>query len=153
VAVVTEESKVLSSTEAMERTRNSSPYYRSWLTDSQNVLERATEALACRNLEGLGAATVLSYSRMHAAMMASEPPVVYWRPATVAIIEECRRMREDEIGAWETIDAGPQVKILCLERDVEEIARRIGAVCSEVKIIVSSPGGAPQCTVGGAVDR
>ena len=44
----------------------------------------------------------------------AQPPLLYWLPATVAVIHACAAMRAAGIGAWETIDAGPQVKILCL---------------------------------------
>jgi diphosphomevalonate decarboxylase len=59
---------------------------------------------------------------MHAALLASDPPLLYWLPATVALIRECAELRRRGLGAWETIDAGPQVKVLCLASEAAQIA-------------------------------
>ena len=98
----------------MEATRRGSPFYRAWLASSGRLLPEAMGALRKRDLEKLGELARLSYSRMHAALLASDPPVLYWLPATVALVRECAELRRQGLGAWETIDAGPQVKVLCL---------------------------------------
>lgn len=94
-----------------------SPYYGQWISESQALLPDALEALAARDLEKLGEAARASYSMMHAALLAARPPVLYWLPATLALIHGCHELRRRGVGAWETIDAGPQVKILCREGD------------------------------------
>ncbi len=150
--IVSREAKPLSSRDAMERTRLSSPYYRAWLRDSAALLPQALEALARRDLERLGEAAVLSYTRMHATMMAARPPLLYWRAETVEVIQECARMRREGIGAWETIDAGPQVKILCLQGDAEAIRRRVLQRVPQAQILAAYPGPAPQCEVRGETE-
>jgi diphosphomevalonate decarboxylase len=147
VAVVTREAKPISSRRAMEQTRTSSPYYRQWLKNSASLLAPALEALKRRDLERLGETVLLSYSRMHAAILSSAPPILYWLPLTVAAIQECRRLREEGIGAWETIDAGPQVKVLCLEADLPAIRRRLEAIDPSLELLTCYPGPAPQCKV------
>jgi diphosphomevalonate decarboxylase len=82
---------------------------------------------------------------MHAALLASSPPVLYWLPTTVAVIRECHHLREEGIGAWETLDAGPQVKVLCLEAEVQTIRERLQALDPELKLIVASVGQGPVC--------
>ena len=152
VVVVSEQAKPISSRRAMEATRGSSPYYRAWLRDAAALLPRALEALRRRDLEALGEAALVSYSRMHAAMIAAGPPVLYWLPGTVAAIHECRRLRAEGIGAWETLDAGPQVKILCLAPDVAAIAerlRRLPELGPSVRLLEARPGEGPVCGVTG----
>lgn len=105
----------------MDRTRETSPFYGPWVSDSAKVFDRALDSLQNRDIEQLGELSRLSYSRMRAALLACDPPVVYWHPATVTVIEACAHMRRQGIGARETIDAGPQVKILCLTADVPAI--------------------------------
>ena len=145
IALVSRKAKPISSRTAMEATRDTSPYYRAWLRNAAELLEPALHALEQRDIEGLGAVARLSYSRMHAALLASSPPVLYWLPATVAVIRECQRLREEGLHAWETLDAGPQVKILCLEPDVEKISRRLTGLDPSVKLMVAFPGQGPSC--------
>jgi diphosphomevalonate decarboxylase len=66
-------------------------------------------------------------------------------PMTVAVIRECQRLREEGLHAWETLDAGPQVKILCLEPEVEKISRRLTGLDPSVKLMVAFPGQGPRC--------
>jgi diphosphomevalonate decarboxylase len=93
------------------------------------LLPDALRALEERDLEKLGEIVLASYSAMHAVMLASRPPLLYWLPATLAVIHACRELRNRGTGAWETIDAGPQVKILCFAEDVEKV---IGHVIESV---------------------
>ena len=77
---------------------------------------------------------------MHAAILGARPPILYWLPATVAVIHGCAALRADGIGAWETIDAGPQVKILCLAADAEKVGRRLEELVPGIQTIVCHPG-------------
>jgi diphosphomevalonate decarboxylase len=77
---------------------------------------------------------------MHAAILAARPPILFWLPATVAVIHACAEMRAEGIGAWETIDAGPQVKVLCLAPDAAHVAQRIGSLTGGIQTLLCSPG-------------
>jgi len=139
-AITTESPKPVSSRSAMEATRADSPYYFSWVKESVALLPDALSALENRDLELLGETARRSYSLMHGAILGSRPPLLYWLPATVALIHECAAMRAGGIGAWETIDAGPQVKILCLERDAAAVIRRAESVGYGIRTITCYPG-------------
>jgi len=71
----------------------------------------------------LGETARRSYSLMHGAILGAQPPLLYWLPATVAVIQACAQLRRRGVGAWETVDAGPQVKILCSRGDAGEVTR------------------------------
>jgi diphosphomevalonate decarboxylase len=152
VAVVTGQAKPLSSRQAMEATRRGSPFYRAWLASAGSLLAEATEALKRRDLERLGELARLSYSRMHAALLASDPPLLYWLPATVALVRECAELRRQGLGAWETIDAGPQVKVLCLAAEAGRIAAELQEATGATepscgRILECRPGPAPEVRV------
>jgi mevalonate pyrophosphate decarboxylase len=61
-------------------------------------------------------------------------------PATVAVIHACGALRAAGIGAWETIDAGPQVKILCLAADADAVIARVGSLGGGIQTILCRPG-------------
>jgi diphosphomevalonate decarboxylase len=143
IAVVSAEAKSLASRAAMQATRSASPFYRGWISDSGRLLARALEGLERRDLQMLGQAARLSYSRMHAALLACEPPALYWLPATVAIIRECASLRARGVGAWETIDAGPQVKILCVEQEVPAVLAGLQEIRPPLATILCRPGPGP----------
>ena len=129
----------------MQLVAGTSPYYRSWVRDSRRLAALAAAALAGRDLAALGDAMRASTYRMFATMLGAEPPLLYWQPDTLRVLQECARLRADGVGAWETMDAGPQVKIFCVAEDVDRVTAAVGRLSSDWGIIVSEAGPDPVC--------
>jgi diphosphomevalonate decarboxylase len=140
VAVTTNEQKPIGSTEAMERTARSSPYYAGWLSACARELTTARHAIERRDLEALGGVMERSALQMHASAMAASPPVFYWNPATVALIHAVWRLRARGTLAFFTIDAGPHVKVLCEPSAVPPVEQALAACPGVLRTIVLSPG-------------
>ena len=73
--------------------------------------------------------------RMHAAAMAATSRrSLYWEPATLAVMRRVWELRERGVEAYFSIDAGPQVKVLCEtrvgERPSKRRSRRCRACCA-----------------------
>jgi diphosphomevalonate decarboxylase len=143
VVVTTTAAKSASSRGAMNRTRANSPYYPAWRHDAVSVSREARLALYRRDLERLGQLARLSYSRMHASALAADPPLLYWLPASLVAIQCCAELRLAGIGAWETMDAGPQVKILCEQKDLAAIRAALAAALPAAGLIETSPAAGP----------
>ncbi|TVQ92492.1 MAG: diphosphomevalonate decarboxylase [Deltaproteobacteria bacterium] len=141
VALVTSAQKAVGSTEGMIRTRRSSPYYPTWVETSEADLSEGLAAVQARDLERLGTAMERSTYKMHATMHTAEPPILYWQPATVAVLHTVAALRQRGVGAWCTMDAGPNVKILCEAADAHAVARAVGEQVQQVEIL--GPGGDP----------
>lgn len=129
VAVVTAAAKPIGSREAMERVRRTSPAYAGWVADSAGLYRDALAAVRDRDLPRLGVAMRKSYSRMFATMLAADPPIRYWLPETLVLLAAVEELREQGVAAWETMDAGPQVKVLCLDGDAQRVAAALAAAC------------------------
>ncbi len=140
VAVIDPGPKPVSSRRGMEETRSSSPYYFSWIKESSSLLPEALRALRDRDIELLGETARRSYSLMHGAILGSRPPLLYWLPGTVAAIHACAALRAAGVGAWETIDAGPQVKVLCLYRDAATVSSALESLGIGIRAIVCAAG-------------
>jgi len=140
VAIVRSESKEHASRDAMEHSKATSPYYHEWIRTSPADLSRALDALEARDIEELGEAMRRSYLRMFGTIFSADPPINYWLPDSVAIIRACEELRSRGFAAWETMDAGPQVKILTLESDLRHVHQSLLAAVPGVLIIDSAPG-------------
>jgi diphosphomevalonate decarboxylase len=138
--------KAVSSREAMTLARDTSPYYRDWLNTSAHLHGEALDALASKDLEKLGDIARRSMLCMFGTMLSMSPPLVYWAPESIQIMHLARTLRAQGIGAWETLDAGPQVKLLCLAADVEIILQHVTDVLPELTTIVTQVGGGPCLT-------
>ena len=144
VVEVEKMAKPILSRRAMEETRRSSPYYNSWLADAEISTEAAIEALGERNLSLLGPVIRRSYMRMFATMLSADPPIRYWTPGTIRVLGTLEGLRRDGIGAWETMDAGPQVKVFCLRSDLDEVVKRLEETGPGMNIRVCGVGTAPR---------
>ncbi len=136
---ISAEAKVVSSRDAMERTRMSSPYFHAWVDDNGKLAIEAERALATRDLERLGETARRSYLRMFATMLGAEPPILYWLPATVEAIRTCEQLRREGVPAFETMDAGPQVKVITTTEYVEHIRAALSKVTDVLAVCAPGP--------------
>jgi len=139
-AVVDPSTKQVGSSEGMRLTRDTSPYYDAWTACAREDLDRARDALAAGDLDGLGRIAETNCLRMHASAMAADPPVVYLAPATLAALERVRTLRRDGLRCFFTVDAGPQVKVVCREEDVESVRDGMQEVAGVQDVLVQRPG-------------
>jgi diphosphomevalonate decarboxylase len=55
-------------------------------------------------------------------------------------------MRSEGLSVWETMDAGPQVKLFCLDKDLQLITNRLVDRFDDINIRICRPGTAPRTT-------
>ena len=140
VAVTSAEAKLIGSTEAMERTARTSPYYAAWIAGVADDLAEARAAIAARDLGRLGAVAERSTLRMHASALAAEPGIIYWNAATLAAMASVRALRAAGVAAFFTIDAGPHVKVLAASADAPRIANVLSETPGVLRTVVAAPG-------------
>ncbi|WP_286217768.1 hypothetical protein [Paraoerskovia sediminicola] len=51
-----------------------------------------------------------------------------------------RELRASGLRAWATMDAGPNVKVLCPRADRDEVSRALGEQDGVTRLIVAGPG-------------
>lgn len=132
--------KAISSTEGMERTRRTSPYYPAWLDENAREMETASRAVVERDFETLGRVVEASCFRMHAVALSADPAVLYWNDVTMRVIHRVHSLREAGIRCFLTMDAGPHVKVLCRAEDADRIAGDLAALAGVRGVMVERPG-------------
>jgi diphosphomevalonate decarboxylase len=140
VAITSERPKAVGSSDGMRRTAATSPYYRAWIESGGADLVAVRAGVRERSLARVGTVAEANCLRMHAAAMASSPPLLYWQAATVAVIERVWELRARGVEAYFTIDAGPQVKVLCEQPVTDEVAAALSIVPGVLRILRSAPG-------------
>mgnify|MGYP006274217223 CR=1 FL=1 len=132
--------KAVSSRAGMTRSAETSPYYSAWVADSARLAEEVRESVASRDIERLGAAMRLSYLRMVGTMISADPPFMYWLSDSIQGIRACEELRKSGIAAWETMDAGPQVKILTTTADLDTVRRAVVDALPTAETYETRPG-------------
>jgi len=140
VAILDEGKKKTSSRDAMQHVAETSPLYSGWLGAQEDDLQSMREAIRTRDFPAMGTITEESTLRMHAVTMAARPAVLYWKPATLQVMETVREMREGGLDAYFTMDAGPQVKVLCQQNDMSKVAAKLQALPPVLRVLQASAG-------------
>ncbi len=112
-------------------------------------LETVRRGIAERDLSLLGPVLEADALAMHAVMMTSAPSLLYWQPGTLEALQGVRAWREDEgVPVYFTIDAGPNVHLICEADSAAEVERRVGALPAVGRVLTSGPGTGPQLLDG-----
>ncbi|MBP1686864.1 MAG: diphosphomevalonate decarboxylase [Deltaproteobacteria bacterium] len=149
VAAITDRGrKRVGSREGMAHSLTHSPFFPPWLETHQADLETIRQGILGRDLRATGSAAEHNCLKMHAVALAASPPLLYWNAATLAVMHRVIQLREEGMDAYFTIDAGPQVKVICSLPQREAIAAAIQAVPGVHDVLLSEPGAGARLVEG-----
>ena len=140
IAITASEAKAVGSTEAMEMSRKTSPFYSSWIEQQPHDLATARDAIRQKDFAKLAAVSEHNCLKMHSIMWASRPPVVYWNSATMACLGTVRDLQAQGLGVFFTMDAGPQVKAVCLPDHAAQVSEALACTAGVVELMESGLG-------------
>lgn len=142
VAVTSKKEKKIKSRAGMSKTVETCPYYKVWVNEIvPRDIETVKKALQERDFKTLGETAELNCLAMHATAMTTKPPIIYWNAGTMDVIHAVMNWRDEGMQCYFTIDGGPQVKVICLEKDADEITKRLKEFPNIEDIIITKPGG------------
>lgn len=123
VLVLSAREKATGSREAMKRCVETSPLYAGWPAKVEKDLAELKAAIRERDFERLGRTAESNALAMHATMISAWPSILYWMPVTVSAIHRLHALRQKGLPAYFTMDAGPNMKLLFLRKDEEDVLR------------------------------
>lgn len=131
--------KKTSSTFGMKHAATS-PFFKPWLERNQLELDEMITAIKAKDFTKIGSLSELNASEMHAINLTAIPSFTYFEPDTIRAIKLVQNLRSKGIECYYTIDAGPNVKVLCQLKNLKEIKKAFLSEFSNVKIINASFG-------------
>lgn len=140
IAVTSKKEKKIKSRAGMAQSVETCPYYHKWLEEASKDIELIKKALADRDFKALGKKAELNCLKMHAVMITTNPSIIYWNAGTMDVIHAVMDWRDEGLQCYFTIDGGPQVKIMCMEKDAKEIAKRLRKFPNVKNVIIARPG-------------
>lgn len=140
IGVTTHEKKSISSTDGMELSRLTSPFFTSWVKSTEKDFDHAIKAVSTRNFDELTRISEASCLKLHALMLSSEPGLIYWNGTTVEALHRVRGLREAGVPVFFTVDAGPQVKAICLPTHLKQVKEAIADLPGVKDVLVAGLG-------------
>ena len=131
--------KKISSTYGMKDAQ-SSPFFRPWLERNDSELNEMIKAIKSNDFTALGQLAELNANEMHAINLTAQPEFTYFEPQTIQAIKLVEQLRTEGIECYYTIDAGPNIKVLCQLRNSKDIIQRFSSEFNNVNIVNASFG-------------
>lgn len=128
LCVVDATPKKISSREGMLRTVQTSPLYAAWPAAAEEAIQFLKKAIIEQNFTAFGQIAEHNALTMHATMHSAWPPVVYSTPETIRMMQLVWSLREQGLAIYFTQDAGPNLKLLFLEKDIPIVQQYFNAV-------------------------
>jgi len=121
-----------------------SPLQNARVADTPRRLDRCRSAILGRDFTALAEIIEQDSNMMHAVMMTSHPPLFYWEPGSLELMTAVKTWRKEGIAAAYTLDAGPNVHIICEGAAVPAVRARLAQMPFIRQVLEAAPGG-PAC--------
>jgi diphosphomevalonate decarboxylase len=139
IAVVSQKHKRVGSTMG-HRLAESSPLQPARVADASRRVAVCREAIQEKDFKALAEIVEQDSNMMHAVMQTSSPPLLYWRPETVALMLAVQKWREQGLDVCYTVDAGPNVHCLCTLESSAAVEQMLAEVRGVEEILKTKPG-------------
>ncbi len=144
IIVVSDQKKPVSSSEA-HGSAWTSPLFAPRLAGLHERRDAMLAAIADRNLSALGPLIENEALEMHSVMMTSKPSANFWTKETEEMLVWIRQQRaHHQMNAWFTIDAGPNIHLICSSERADKYQTMIAEAFPHVQIIRDEVGNGPQ---------
>jgi diphosphomevalonate decarboxylase len=140
IAIVNREHKAVGSSQG-HALAGTSPLQQARVQTAPQRLDRCRRAILQQDFEALAILAELDSNLMHAVMQTSTPPLFYWEPATLALMEEIPVWRGQGLAVFYTVDAGPNLHAICLPDAAEAVRARIAQIPGVESILRAETGG------------
>ncbi|GAA6114754.1 diphosphomevalonate decarboxylase [Apilactobacillus apinorum] len=141
IAIVLNNSpKKISSRLGMKISYETSPFYDSWIKQTNEDFETIQNAITNGDFSTLGQTAELNAMRMHSLTLSANPSYLYLNKDSLLVIEMVKELRDKGIECYYTMDAGPNVKIICQKKNIKAIVDNLSNQFSQDQIKVSGPG-------------
>ena len=132
--VLEDQKKPISSRDGMKLCVETSTTFDEWICQSEQDYKDMLVYLKENDFKKVGELTEKNALAMHATTKTATPSFSYLTDASYEAMDFVRQLREQGESCYFTMDAGPNVKVLCLEEDLEHLSELLG---QRYRLIVS----------------
>jgi diphosphomevalonate decarboxylase len=140
VAIVSASHKKTGSTEG-HAVAPTSPLQAPRVADAPRRLDLCRNAILNKDFDAFASIVELDSDMMHAVMMTSTPALHYWKPESLSVMNAVRQWRGDGLPVCYTVDAGPNVHVICTDSEVHTVDKRLREIKGVTDVLVARAGG------------
>ena len=132
--------KKFSSRKGMQISVDTSPYYSAWKEYSKKSLDDIKKAIKDKNITKIGEIAEQNALAMHSLTITAQPSFFYFNEDTLKAINAVHNLRDQGYALHFTIDAGPNIVIICDFADANQIKELLKLEFPTKDLIISRPG-------------
>lgn len=119
--VLYDERKPISSREGMRICQATSGNFKEWVEQSAQDYRNMLTYLKDNDFDRVGQLAESNALLMHSTTQTAQPPFSYLTDQSYAAMDFIKELRQKGERCYFTMDAGPNVKVLCLEEDLDHL--------------------------------
>ena len=139
VALVSQASKQTGSSKG-HLLADTSPLQHARVSDAPRRLDLCRSAILQKDFAALAALIEMDSHMLHSVMLTSVPSLMYWEPLSVTVMKAVTSWRRQGIEAAFTLDAGPNVHVICTAAHAHTVVQKLKEIPGIIKVL-SSPVG------------
>lgn len=132
--------KEVDSRSGMQHSVDTSPFYHEWVRSSEHDLIEMKKAISEKNLDKVGQIAENNAMKMHATTLSANPSFTYFNPDSIRAMDAVKALRKSGITCYFTMDAGPNVKIICSKAETPYILNKLSPLFGKDNLLVAKPG-------------
>jgi diphosphomevalonate decarboxylase len=138
VAVLSKEKKDIP-TSIGQQSVSTSIFFQTRIAQIKNKIKKCKELIEKKDFDNFGKLIEMEALELHSIMLTSWPSLIYWEPTSLSVMKTVKKMREEGILAYFTIDAGPNIHIICQKKDTNLVEPRIKDIIGVSDVLINSP--------------
>lgn len=138
VAVVSKEQKDIA-TSIGQQSAETSVFFQTRLKSIGHKINRCKELIKIKDFDEFGKLIEMEALELHAIMLTSWPSLVYLEPISLTVMKTIANLRREGISVFFTIDAGPNIHVICRHKDVVKVKERIETIPGVLETILNTP--------------
>lgn len=139
IVILDSNHKATGSTEG-HRLAQTSPLQQARVKDCDHRLENCRDAIMHKDFDALARVIEIDSNLLHAVAMTSNPPVFYWLPSTIEVMQAVVDWRLAGLPVAYTIDAGPNVHVICESGSISRLQEKLAALPGVQSLLSSKVG-------------
>lgn len=138
VAVISKEKKDIS-TSVGQQSAKTSIFFQTRLQYIDEKIKKCKRLIEEKNFDEFGKLIEMEALELHSIMLTSWPSLIYLEPTSLTVIKAVKKLRDEGISAYLTIDAGPNIHVICQKKDSEAVEKKISSIPGVIETIKNSP--------------
>ncbi len=137
IIILNKNKKEVLSRDGMRHCVETSTIFNKWVTTANDDAAKMVSLLQTNDFKAIGELMERNTLLMHETTLHANPPFSYLNSDTHACLEYIRKIRQDGFETYFTMDAGPNVKLLCRESEVHIIYKKLLEKYDESNLVMS----------------